>query len=104
MRRLQRHVRSEKRIRRAAGLAFHAVLLVAAACGFLTQAHAQAPASPARALVTQTIDEVNRTTLPGNTRPEAKNPANDRGRVDDSLAMPHMQMQLRRPAPQEQAL
>ena len=43
-------------------------------------------------------------TLAGNTRPEAKNPGNDRGPVADDMPMPHMMLQLRRPAAQEQAL
>ena len=105
MRRLQRHVTTDKRSHRAVGLAFCAILLAAAvACGLRSQVHAQASASPARALITQTINEANLATLPGNTRPEARNPANDQGRVDDSLPMPHLQIQLRRPAAQEQAL
>jgi hypothetical protein len=41
--------------------------------------------------------------LSGNTRPESKNPANDRGLVADDFEMPHMLLQLRRPAPQEAA-
>jgi hypothetical protein len=96
---------ADRRSDRAVGLAFCAILLAAAlACGFRSQVHAQVSASPARALIAQAINEANLATLPGNTRPEARNPSNDRGRVDDSLPMPHMQMQVRRAAAQEQAL
>ncbi len=43
-------------------------------------------------------------TLRGNTRPEAMNPANDRGRVSDDLPLPHLLLQLQRTPQQEQAL
>ena len=67
-------------------------------------AHAQQSAgSPAQPMITGQIVETNLVTLSGNTRPEA-NAANDRGRVADNLAMPHMLLQLRRPAAQEQGL
>ncbi|MFZ3245294.1 MAG: hypothetical protein WA185_09480, partial [Candidatus Acidiferrales bacterium] len=56
----------------------------------------------ARILITQPIDESKLVTLRGNTRPEARNPANDRGRVDDSFPMAHMLLQLRRPPELEQ--
>src|SRR5579871_4667891 len=42
-------------------------------------------------------------TLPGNTRGEAI-PANDRGRVADSLALHHMLLELRRSPERDQAL
>jgi hypothetical protein len=42
-------------------------------------------------------------TLRGNTRPEAQ-AKNDRGRVSDDLPLPHMMLQLRRTAEQEEAL
>ena len=58
---------------------------------------------PARALITQRIDESRRATLEGNTRPEA-NPRNDRGMVADDFPMEHMLLQLRRPAEKEEAL
>jgi subtilase family serine protease len=56
-----------------------------------------------RALITSAINESSRVTLEGNTRPEA-NAKNDRGRVSDDFAVEHMQLQLRRPAEQEEAL
>ena len=56
----------------------------------------------ARILITEKIDENKLVTLRGNTRPEAHNPANDRGRVDDNFPMEHMLLQLRRPAELEQ--
>ncbi|MFZ0703262.1 MAG: protease pro-enzyme activation domain-containing protein, partial [Candidatus Acidiferrales bacterium] len=56
----------------------------------------------ARILITEPIDESKLVTLRGNTRPEAHNPANDRGRVDDSFPMTHMLLQLRRPPELEQ--
>jgi hypothetical protein len=46
--------------------------------------------------ITSAIDDSNRITLTGNTRPEAKIQSNDRGPVADSLSMPHMQLLLRR--------
>ncbi|HTU43172.1 MAG TPA: S53 family peptidase [Candidatus Aquilonibacter sp.] len=56
-----------------------------------------------RALITSAVNENDLVTLSGNTRPEAI-PANDRGRVSDDLVLQNMQLQLRRPAEQEQAL
>ena len=52
---------------------------------------------------TQSVSEANLIGLAGNTRPEAQNAATDRGRVDDAKPMPHLMLQLRRPAAQEQA-
>jgi hypothetical protein len=63
-------------------------------------ANAQVAAGP---LVTQKIDESKRVALAGNTRPEAT-AANDRGAVADSLALEHIQLQLRRSAEQTQAV
>ena len=59
--------------------------------------------SPARALITQRVDETEMVALEGNTRPEA-NAANDRGIVADELQLDHMYLQLRRPAEREAAL
>ncbi|MGC1227642.1 MAG: protease pro-enzyme activation domain-containing protein, partial [Candidatus Sulfotelmatobacter sp.] len=56
-----------------------------------------------RALITSAVNENSLVTLSGNTRPEA-NAANDRGRVSDDFVLQNMQLQLRRPAEQEQAL
>ncbi|MGA2589298.1 MAG: protease pro-enzyme activation domain-containing protein [Bryobacteraceae bacterium] len=50
----------------------------------------------ARVLITQAIDESNLVTLVGNTRPEAKNPQNDRGPVPDDFLLDHMLLQLKR--------
>lgn len=55
-----------------------------------------------RALITQPIDETNRITLGGNTRPEAT-VENDRGPVASDFALDHLLLQLRRPAEQEAA-
>jgi subtilase family serine protease len=55
-----------------------------------------------RALITQPIDETNRVTLGGNTRPEA-NSENDRGPVASDFAVNHMLLQLRRSPEQEAA-
>jgi subtilase family serine protease len=68
-------------------------------------ARAQTPAAgPAQPMISGAINSANVVTLSGNTRPEARISANDRGRVADSFAMPQMMLQLRRPAAQEQAL
>jgi len=56
----------------------------------------------ARILITEKIDESKRVTLRGNTRPEAHDPANDRGRVADAFPMTHMLLQLKRPPEMEQ--
>ena len=58
----------------------------------------------ARILITEKIDENRFVTLRGNTRPEARDPRNDRGRVDDDFPMTHMLLQLRRPEELEQEL
>jgi subtilase family serine protease len=55
-------------------------------------------------LVTQPVNDGDRVVLAGNTRPEAIVAANDRGIVANDLPLPHMLLQLRRPAAQEQAL
>ena len=54
--------------------------------------------------IAATVDDTSRTTLTGNTRPEARAKKNDRGAVPDSLAMAHMQLLLRRSPAQEHAL
>src|ERR1700733_6623184 len=78
-------------------LAFGAALT--ASCVLSIPAVAQSAMSPE---ITQTINPTQLSVLAGNTRPEAI-PANDRGRAPDSLAMENMQLQLKRPAPLEQA-
>src|SRR5208282_6542952 len=52
-------------------------------------------------LITAAIDESRLIRLRGNTRPEA-NATNDRGRVEDSFAMEHMLLQLKRAPELEQ--
>jgi subtilase family serine protease len=86
--------------RRAALFVAGALLLAA----FAASAFAQTSVGPSQPSITQPISEGNLVVLSGNTRPEARDPANDRGIVPDSLPMPHMLLQLRRPAAQEQAL
>jgi hypothetical protein len=80
-----------------------ALAVLALGLAFWPSAHAQAPVVLAQPLIIAPINEANRTTLPGHVRHEARNPANDRGMVADSLPM-HMHLQLRRPAAQEQAV
>ena len=67
-------------------------------------ANAQTVAGPAQPMITQSINDASLAVLSGNTRPEAKNAANDRGAVPDDMPLPHMMLQLRRPDAQEQAL
>ena len=68
------------------------------------EAEAQFAGGRSAPLVTQPINDGNLVVLPGNTRPEAVVTANDRGVVAEDLPLQHMQLQLRRPAAQEQAL
>jgi hypothetical protein len=72
--------------------------------GFTNAGFAQTPNAAARSQITQPINDANLTALTGNTRPEAKNSANDRGPVADGMPMPHLILQLRRSAAQEQTL
>ncbi|MFL9861073.1 protease pro-enzyme activation domain-containing protein [Paraburkholderia madseniana] len=60
-------------------------------------------AQSARQLVTHVIDERQTVELAGNIRPEA-NAAYDRGRVEDTLVLEHMQLLLKCPAETEVAL
>src|SRR5229473_4907675 len=57
----------------------------------------------ARPRITESINEMDRLTLQGNTRPEARL-ANDRGPVANDFAMEHMLLQLKRAPEQEVAL
>src|SRR6266849_574513 len=57
----------------------------------------------ARPRITQSVDEMNRVALEGNTRPEAK-AENDRGTVAAGFVMEHMLLQLKRSPEQELAL
>ena len=72
--------------------------------GFGPAAFAQASPGRSQPLITQSINEGNLVVLSGNTRPEARDPANDQGNVSDTLPLPHMMLQLRRPPAQEQAI
>jgi subtilase family serine protease len=56
-----------------------------------------------RPLITQSTDENNLVTLPGNTRPEVRL-ANDQGLVADDLQMEHMYLQLKRSPEQQEAV
>lgn len=84
-----------------------ALRLAAAALTFMVCASfafaADSTESHSRVLITTAIDNSSRITIEGNTRPEA-NAKNDRGILPDSYRMEHMQLLLRRPAEQEQAL
>jgi len=64
---------------------------------------APAQIGAARLPIVAPVDESQRVTLAGNTRPEAQ-AANDRGRVADSLPLQHLQLLLKRPAERESAL
>src|SRR5712692_1645024 len=57
----------------------------------------------ARPRITQSINEMDRVALTGNTHPEASL-ANDRGAVAKNFAMDHMLLQLKRSPEQEKAL
>jgi hypothetical protein len=66
--------------------------LAAVALGFASwpaaivqTALAQTAGGRAQALITQAVNDANMVGLAGNTRPEARNSANDRGRVDDAM-------------------
>src|SRR3989454_1435872 len=57
----------------------------------------------ARPRITQSINEMDRVALQGNTHPEARL-ANDRGAVANDFSMEHMLLQLKRSPEQEKAL
>jgi Pro-kumamolisin, activation domain/Divergent InlB B-repeat domain len=94
----------EWRMPRRLGLAGGTLAAVAFGFASWPSAVAQTTAERARPLITQSVNDGNLFGLAGNTRPEAQNAANDRGRVDDATPMRHLMLQLRRPAAQEQAL
>ena len=79
-----------------------AVLTFVIANQFTAHVRAANIGQRARILITENIDERKLVTLRGNTRPEARDPRNDRGRVDHAFAMTHMLLQLRRPPELEQ--
>src|SRR5271155_3027695 len=72
------------------------ILALVTAFHFSVFANAGRPRASARDLITKDIDERQRVTLRGNTRPEAI-PANDRGPVPREFKLEHMLLQLRRP-------
>jgi subtilase family serine protease len=59
---------------------------------------------PGRPLLKTTVDERRTVVLEGNTRPEAKVAASDRGAVADTLPMEHVLLQLKRSPAQEAAV
>ena len=65
---------------------------------------AQTAGGRAQALITQAVNDGSLFRLAGNIPLAARNAANDRGSAPDTMPMPHMLLQLRRPAAQEQAL
>ncbi len=69
-------------------------------CAFPLSAQSGANKRP---LVTQSVNENNRVTLWGDTRPEVRH-AKDRGRVSDALQLEHMYLQLKRSPEQQQAV
>ena len=79
----------------------YSVLVRFLCCSALAVCLKSAPA--ARILITQPIDSNRLYTLAGNTRPEAS-AQNDRGKVADTFAVPHMLLQLQRSPEREQAL
>ena len=80
---------------------FFAALLTTLLMGSATEA--QIAIGLSRPMVTQPINEDNLVALSGNTRAEARVAANDQGALTDDTPMPHMMLQLRRPAAQEDA-
>ena len=85
---------------RCAGVLLTALLL---SLMLIAAADAQFAGGRSAPLVTQPINDAD-LVLAGSTRPEATVAANDRGIVADDLPLPHLMLQLRRPAVQEQAL
>ncbi len=79
---------------------YHRVIAAAALAFCATARMASAEAPP---LVSQAVDELQTSVMPGNVRPEAKL-ANDRGPVADDLRLEHMQLLLARPAETEASL
>ena len=84
------------------GLAVLALTLISSPNRWF-RAHTAQADRRSRILITEAIDDTKLVTLAGNTRPEASR-ANDWGRLEDSFAMEHMLLQLKRPAELEEAL
>jgi len=81
--------------------AFVAVILFIFVPGATPQVSVPRTTEPSR--ITEGIDGSVRAALVGNVRPEAR-PENDRGRVLDSIQLPHMLLLLKRSTEQETAL
>ena len=79
------------------------LLAIGAGASVCAPTHAAAIGLLSRPQITRAPDNNDRVALPGNVSPFAIT-ANDRGRVDDNLALEHMQLLLQRPADREQAL
>src|ERR1700683_2864035 len=88
-------------VRSLCSLSSACALTIGWTSALVAQTAGNAPA--ARILITQPIDANRPYRLAGNTRPEA-NAQNDRGRVADTLELPHMLLQLQRSPEREQAL
>jgi subtilase family serine protease len=80
-------------------VAISCLLLCWIFAGFFPRA---AAAQRSRPLINGPIDDRNLVTLEGNTPPAAQDAENDRGRVDDNLALEHMLLTLKR-APEDEA-
>jgi subtilase family serine protease len=90
-------------MRTSFSLKFFAVALVLI-LGFSVASLAEATkAGQSHPLITSAINDADRVTLSGNTSFDA-NAETDRGRVPDGYSLEHLQLELRRPADQEQAL
>ena len=92
------------RMLRRLGIAGSALAAVALGFSSWPAALAQTAGARAQALITQAVNDGSLFRLAGNIPPAARNAANDRGRTPDTMPMPHMLLQLRRPPAQEQAL
>ncbi|WP_233843766.1 S53 family peptidase [Dyella sp. 2HG41-7] len=79
------------------------VLAVSLASSYAASSHAGTIGLLSKPQITQAPSNNNRVTLEGNVSPHAT-AANDRGRVDDSIQLDHMLLQLKRPADREAAL
>ena len=79
------------------------VVALAVAYRQISRLWAAGQGESAPVLITEPIDETKLITLRGNTRPEARVAAYDRGRVEDGFAMDYLLLQLRRPPELERA-
>src|SRR5271154_1799930 len=69
--------------------------LAAVALGFASLPTALAQTGRAQPLITQSVNDGILFRLAGNIPPAAQNAANDRGSAPDTMALPHMLLQLR---------